>query len=131
MPDVTLTTMASPLARSAGSAARVSRIGARRSTVTIASISASVVFSSRPARTPPALLTRMSSPPRVSSACVSVAARPSALPTSAATQVLDRGGQAGRPPARHDHLRALGEQGLGHCLADTARSAGDENSLAV
>ena len=40
----------------------ISRIGARRSTVSIASISASVVTSSLPARTPPALLTRISTP---------------------------------------------------------------------
>src|SRR5918996_837179 len=43
MPEVTLTTIASPLARSAGRAARVSRMGATRSTSTKASIARSKV----------------------------------------------------------------------------------------
>src|SRR5918996_729732 len=85
MPEVTLTTIASPLARSAGRAARVSRMGATRSTSTMARMSASAVRSSRPALTPPALLTRMSSPPKASIARSKVVARPSGVATLAAT----------------------------------------------
>src|SRR5664279_6606947 len=84
MPDVVFTTTDSLPARNSGNAARVSMIGATRSTSIMLLISASVVSSRRPALTPPALLTRTSRPPSLSRANASVFARPSSVPTSAA-----------------------------------------------
>jgi len=118
---------------------RPGAMGASRSTSIMALISSSDVSSSRPARTPPALLISTSRPPSRSRAAARVAARPSAVAASvarpcasipASVSCLTAARRPG-PPGGEQQPGALGAECLRGGQADAAGPTCDENALAT